>query len=662
MNNFDIIKDEEGKEYSIFDSSELYDDTKMGDKSEDFELLRKLGKGSFGTVYKVKSKINNKIYAMKILNISDLKKKGEKCYKSAINEASFLEGLSHPHIIKYYKNFTEGDNLYIMTEFETNESFDSFIKAHMKYNTHIKEEELWNIFLQCMEALTYVHSKKVIHRDIKPANILMDNNMNIKLGDFGISAIKYEEDSHNLKDENNKFKNEENMQYHGTFAGTDKYMAKEVREHGDYNHKADVYSMGVTFYETCYFHIPIIQKVRKDINGKKIYNFEIIENEKDKKVSYSKELLNIIHLMLEEEKDKRKSSEEILNMFRNEYFNKYVKNTSFDSLIRCLFSFFPLNKELLKLRDQIENKPITKAYIECINNISNEILVDPFINSVNNFRKILSSKYPIFEGIKEIDPRLIFVFILKGIDKENKNNYNKDNNNNNYKDNNKNHLIISGTEESKINKREMMLNFVNNILININSLISNKFRGLMKKTNFCSKCKLRTFSFNCYFFISFNLEKIFTNNNNNNISPINLEKCFLSKNRKISFNTIYCRKCNNKTKHYCFKELFSSPIYLIISIKRGITYKYNAPINISQILDLTEYIEFDYSKKKFKLVGILGRAYNNGNESFFSYACYCEKWYLSENQKVIQVQSPIIANSKGDIIMLFYKSNENDII
>ena len=187
----------------------------------------------------------------------------------------------------------------------------------------------------------------------------------------------------------------------------------------------------------------------------------------------------------------------------------------------------------------------------------------------------------------------------------------------------------------------------------MNSSISNSFRGLRKLTNFCSKCKLRTFSFNCYFFITINLEKILTNKN---IPLLFLEKCFSSKNRKMTYNTIYCRRCNNKTKHYCFKEFFSAPKFLIISIKRGVTYKYKTPIDIKKELDLTDCIEFEYSKKKFKLIGILGRYYNNGNESFFSYTNICEKWFFSKEKEVKEVKSTLNSNSIGDIIMLFYQA------
>ena len=61
MSNFDVINDEEGKEYLIFDSSELYDDSLLGNSSSDYQILRKLGEGAFGKVFKVRCKKNNKI-------------------------------------------------------------------------------------------------------------------------------------------------------------------------------------------------------------------------------------------------------------------------------------------------------------------------------------------------------------------------------------------------------------------------------------------------------------------------------------------------------------------------------------------------------------------------------------------------------------------------
>ena len=109
------IKDQDGKQYIIFDESELYDDKEMGDKLEDFEIQQILGKGSYGFVAKVRSKRNNKIYAMKQIDLSKVgsKKEVELCKR----EVSLLQKLNHPNINKYYKSFSINNCLYIIMEF-----------------------------------------------------------------------------------------------------------------------------------------------------------------------------------------------------------------------------------------------------------------------------------------------------------------------------------------------------------------------------------------------------------------------------------------------------------------------------------------------------------------------------------------------------------------
>jgi serine/threonine protein kinase len=95
------IKDQDGKQYIIFDESELYDDNDMGDKLEDFEILQILGKGSYGFVAKVRSYKNNKIYAMKQIDLSKIgsQKEIDLCKR----EVLVLQTLNHPNINKYYK-------------------------------------------------------------------------------------------------------------------------------------------------------------------------------------------------------------------------------------------------------------------------------------------------------------------------------------------------------------------------------------------------------------------------------------------------------------------------------------------------------------------------------------------------------------------------------
>ena len=625
MSGFDVINDSEGKEYLVFDSSELYEDSQMGNCSDDFEILRKLGEGAFGRVFKVRSKKNNKVYAMKQLNIKDIRQDNEKAYQLTINETSFLEGLNNPHIIKYYKNFTEGDFLYIIIEFIANGDMNGFIEAHQKFNKHIQEEQLWNIFLQCMEALTYVHSMGVIHRDIKPANLLMDNNMSIKLGDFGVSAFKNKDgDNQYLNAAYNPFKNKEHMKYHGTTVGTTPYMAKELIQQNEYDQKVDVYAMGVSFFEMCYFFNPRLSK-NKQIN-----------------VQYSNELRSIINMMMEEDKNKRKTSEEIFNLIKTEYSNKYAKNTSIDAIIRCLSCFNDFNSNFTQI-EQIQDKPITSAYIQCLQTISDPEIT-AWSNSINNFRQILASQNPKLEGTKEIDPRTVFAFLIGQLHKElNKHESEQDKSNK--------YLIISGEEDAKTSKIEMMLKFINEMNLKFNSLISNNFMGYMKLTNFCSDCQLKTYSFNSFFFITFNLEKILKTNN---INIFNIEDNFQAQNQNQNIQSLYCSKCLNKTNHSCYKQFYSFPDILVISIQRGITYNCKTPVNVKVMLDLTDYAE-SFCKKKFNLIGLIGRSFNNGNEAFFSVVKFGDSWFNCEGTNINEVNNPSDSNSRGDILMLFYE-------
>ena len=479
MKEIEEIKDINGKAYLSIGIKQEEEKNNIGNKFEDFEFLKELGRGNFGKVLKVSSKLNNKVYAMKIVDLEKLNNpENERAYQLALNESKFLTDLSHPHIIKYYKSFKEGDYLYLIVENAENGDLADFMDAHKKSWNPISEEVLWSIFLQCMKGLAYVHKMGVIHRDIKLGNILMDNNMNIKIGDFGVSAVKKNKGEIN-DNPNVKYLNASYMQYGKTFVVSKGYEPPEMREMREYDQKIDVYSMGVSFHELCFFRKP---KKNGDINN-------------GNNANYSEEMINIIKEMIEEDKEKRQSSEYFLEKIRNEFDKRYNRNTSIDAIVRCLFTFNDITTYFKNLNeDEIKDKPLTKAFKNCLINFT-EKKICLYTDSIKYFREILCIENKKFDKTKEIDPKLVLDFLIMRLHNEMNINISLDNKENNY-------FIKSGEEKARTSKEEMLFIFQNKFLSLLNSYLSQKMMGLSKNVYICEKCKMKTYSFCGYFFVT----------------------------------------------------------------------------------------------------------------------------------------------------------------
>ena len=164
----------------------LNNNENIGNKLEDFEILQIMGRGAYGFVAKVKSKINLKIYALK----QNIMKNNWKFDNLRLkNELLFLRKFDHQNVCKCLTTFEENNCYYIVMKLFNNKDLYRFLEANRRLNIKIKEDILWDIFRQCLEGLLYIHNEGVIHRDIKPANIFMDDTGNIQIGDFGISSV-----------------------------------------------------------------------------------------------------------------------------------------------------------------------------------------------------------------------------------------------------------------------------------------------------------------------------------------------------------------------------------------------------------------------------------------------------------------------------------------
>ena len=303
----------------------ITDNNEVTANSNDYEVLQVLGSGAFSCVLKVKSKINKQIYAMKKVDMDKILNKMGVDRKYFENEIHFLQKLRSPYVCKCYVIFTEENYLFFIMEFMNNGDLNTFYKANKALQKKIPEEQLWDIFYKSISGLKYIHEKGLIHRDIKLENLFLDDNFNIKIGDFNVSATTDLKSAANFAEQQDDL---QSMASGQTVVGTPGYMAPEVKrnERMSYNYgpKVDVFSMGVSYFELCYGCKPF-EKIPKD----KFFNQKI----------YSYELNKIVDQMIEKDDRKRPSSEDAYIYIRKYFINKYVKNSSVNAVLHCFYCF-----------------------------------------------------------------------------------------------------------------------------------------------------------------------------------------------------------------------------------------------------------------------------------------------------------------------------------
>ena len=226
--------------------------------SIEYSIISKLGKGGYGQVYHVINKLNEKHYAIKEFSIKE--GSNEEIYNLQ-KEAKILSEFNSNNIVKYYDSSNEKDKFYILMEYCDGQNLTSFIKGYKDKNALIEENILDNIIKQISLGIKDIHDKNIIHRDLKPDNIFMNKNMEIKIGNFGISKKlnSYKQYSLTIKK-----------------AGTLDYIAPEIIYDGICCAKSDMWSLGCIIYELFTFNnynkdkfFNIIKKIDNDIYNPK---------------------------------------------------------------------------------------------------------------------------------------------------------------------------------------------------------------------------------------------------------------------------------------------------------------------------------------------------------------------------------------------------------
>eukprot|EP00467_Chlorarachnion_reptans_P020355 CAMPEP_0114520898 /NCGR_PEP_ID=MMETSP0109-20121206/19879_1 /TAXON_ID=29199 /ORGANISM="Chlorarachnion reptans, Strain CCCM449" /LENGTH=361 /DNA_ID=CAMNT_0001701929 /DNA_START=159 /DNA_END=1244 /DNA_ORIENTATION=+ len=200
----------------------------MGEKLalDSFDLLRVIGKGSFGKVYQVKYKKTGKIYALKVLKKTHLAKRKQIGHTKT--ERKVLENIEHPFIVSLRYAFQTEHRLYMVLDFFTGGE----LFYHLKHGGRFDLERGRFYCAELVCALQCLHENDVIYRDLKPENVLLDNEGHIRLTDFGLSkdSLKGNTLTH-------------------TFCGTPEYLAPEVVQGKPYNKTVDWWSLGTMTYE-----------------------------------------------------------------------------------------------------------------------------------------------------------------------------------------------------------------------------------------------------------------------------------------------------------------------------------------------------------------------------------------------------------------------------
>ena len=606
-NEFEVFRDAEGNNHLIFDQSALYDDSQIGNKMSDFEVLRIIGSfDNKNPISKVRCLKNNKIYALKKINLNDIQNEEEK--KLCLEQMDKLKSLNHPHLLKYYKTFTDENNiLYLIYEYMNNSDLNSLIKAHDILNKNVKEETIWNILLQCLSGISYLHNENLASLAIKPTNIYLNNEQNTKISLF--------------------------------------YTLPKLNDK-NYDIHNDIYFIGKYFYNMCF------PKINAGKKGAWIDDIVMVKQQ----TNYSNELMNIIYMM-DENSPEKKSSLELYNIAKSEYVKKFTKITSIDAVLRCLFSFKMFNNSIQQQKDFINNNK-EKCYIsywfwrsiDAINKNDNPK------ECYEEFRRALASANSKIDCSKEVDPVFLFAFLLEKMHKE----LNIKRNTSVLNQNANQQYVINSIyrmeeKDDKSNKTEMWTKFKNYMDDNINSVISKLFYGVKKLKRVCSQCRNAVYSFNNFFCSAFDLTKIPDNN------YFDLEK---SVDRVQKVNKIVCEVCLTEQKYNDFDDYYQMPQHFVFCFYRGINYTNYTRINFNPIIDLVENRGKEANEMihvKFELIGAVNRIINQKNEEEFVYYCRNLKnpniWHYTYGySQGVPLQ---YIQQNGQVIMLFYNKINN---
>ena len=367
---------------------------------ENFEILEKLGEGSYSTVYKVKRKIDNQIYALKKVKLSNL---NEKEKTNSLNEVRILASVKSKYVISYKEAFfNEKDStLGVVMEYADNGDLYKKILEYKQKKIYFEEIDIWKIFIQLVKGLKALHDLQILHRDLKSANVFLFKDGHAKLGDLNVSKVA-----------------KRGLGY--TQTGTPYYASPEIWKDLPYDNKSDIWSLGCVLYEMITLHPPFRSKNMDELY-KKVLSGDI-GNLPEK---YSNDLYEVVLLMMKVNSNKRPNCNDILNNTfvkkRIEYFKSMNNSENNEDNLNMdefeeqyLLKTIHIPKNLLFLSNQLPKPNYKKGK----NKLEMKINTNPHKKSIDvrhNLPKLI-----INHRISEESKNALTIIKQNSIDKDDK--------------------------------------------------------------------------------------------------------------------------------------------------------------------------------------------------------------------------------------------------
>ncbi|XP_034807796.1 serine/threonine-protein kinase 32B isoform X1 [Pan paniscus] len=195
-----------------------------------FQILRAIGKGSFGKVCIVQKRDTKKMYAMKYMNKQKCIERDE--VRNVFRELQIMQGLEHPFLVNLWYSFQDEEDMFMVVDL----LLGGDLRYHLQQNVHFTEGTVKLYICELALALEYLQRYHIIHRDIKPDNILLDEHGHVHITDFNIATVV------------------KGAERASSMAGTKPYMAPEVFQvymdgGPGYSYPVDWWSLGITAYE-----------------------------------------------------------------------------------------------------------------------------------------------------------------------------------------------------------------------------------------------------------------------------------------------------------------------------------------------------------------------------------------------------------------------------